>query len=322
MEIKLCPNCHTKNSVDAWTCINCGLTLSINTVVDENNIDSEIPDEIELRSDILGEEAKSKNAKPKTNYSTPIPRDGIHELKVSNNQYPIKLEHNSWWMKPIFGKEHRRWVLYNGIGFVIALFIIPIIVFLEGDYHLIDLFFLVFDRDLSALLNLVSAVIILGLCMGVAQILALEIHLCVADRLIWIGACTIGLLFTYYSSVLSHEYHDDSGLVIMLGGGLGGLMIGFFQWRILRNYMRQSWYWIISNLFAGLIGFGVISWTSVISWMVDNSRFGLDKIFGKITVSNLALLGGIFGVIFGVISGMPIYLWQRVGQENVEQYPD
>lgn len=34
MKVRICPDCDTHNPEDAWSCANCGYTLSINTLVD------------------------------------------------------------------------------------------------------------------------------------------------------------------------------------------------------------------------------------------------------------------------------------------------
>lgn len=40
MEIKLCPNCGSENPVDTWNCVNCGITLSVKTVIREDDPDA------------------------------------------------------------------------------------------------------------------------------------------------------------------------------------------------------------------------------------------------------------------------------------------
>lgn len=40
MKIKLCPKCGKQNDEDAWNCIDCGATLSLNTLIDADEIET------------------------------------------------------------------------------------------------------------------------------------------------------------------------------------------------------------------------------------------------------------------------------------------
>jgi hypothetical protein len=42
MKVKLCPKCGKQNDVDAWNCADCGATLSMNTIVDMGDIQSQV----------------------------------------------------------------------------------------------------------------------------------------------------------------------------------------------------------------------------------------------------------------------------------------
>ncbi|MEQ8462981.1 hypothetical protein [Coleofasciculus sp. E1-EBD-02] len=74
----------------------------------------------------------------------------------------------------------------------------------------------------------------------------------------------------------------------MIEGIIGGTIIGFAQWLVLRRYLSSAWWWIIASLLGwgvmGLSSFGVIGWFAprtmrlfprLVYGVVDGATLGL-----------------------------------------------
>ena len=104
-------------------------------------------------------------------------------------------------------------------------------------------------------------------------------------------------------------------MVLLLAGGLGlvgGAVLSFAQWLVLRAQIQKAGWWILANMLAWLVGMPVIFW-------------GIDAAQkGQSVVQIVLLMGGVLllaGAIVGAIHGAFLVWMARpagMGKEPVE----
>ena len=127
----------------------------------------------------------------------------------------------------------------------------------------------------------------------------------------WWRATTIGALIAYFmgylpSSIMSLGAETAStapvseppqSIVLLLAAGmglLGGAVLSFAQWLVLRKHVQRAWIWIPANMLAWMAGMPLIFWG--IDWIQR-----MDS-----TLQMVGVMAGILlavGVIVGAIHG-------------------
>jgi len=174
----------------------------------------------------------------------------------------------------------KKWLIYNFFGWLLGTLLVLI---LSSSFDTIGI------EDLQFFVA-----IGIGLGIGIAQWLVLKN---ITDiKTTWISATIIGLTIPFLiSDTLNYfELLNLKSLLIPVCVGIGSLLVGFFQSKLLKNYNIRILNWMIISFFSWmLIALAVYSveYTNLISKNVW---------FGFITNLILLLSGGI---ILGIITG-------------------
>ena len=174
----------------------------------------------------------------------------------------------------------KKWVLYNFFGWLLGTIFVLI---LSSSF------------DAVGIENLQFFVAIgIGLGIGIAQWLVLKNITNIKPT--WISVTIIGLTIPFViADILKHfELLDLKSLFIPVCVGVGSLLVGFFQSKLLENHSIKILNWMIVSFISWLlIALAVYSveYTSLIS---KNVWFGF-------TTNLLLLLSG--GIILGIITG-------------------
>jgi hypothetical protein len=127
----------------------------------------------------------------------------------------------------------------------------------------------------------------LGLLLGIGQWLALRSRLPRSGRWIvysFVGGVVVGLA--------AHQAGNRADSVAAFGAY--GIIMGAFQWVVLRGLLRRSALWIPANGIAWAVGSQSIVW-------IDRIALGTAWPFGELLT--VAVMYGLLGAMIGAITG-------------------
>jgi magnesium-transporting ATPase (P-type) len=202
----------------------------------------------------------------------------------------------------------RRWTLANALAELFGLgltFVITGLVFSRLDNY---------QTVISILLSFLFAVLsgaVEATVVGLAQWWAMRPWFPAVSRLAWWRATMVGALVAYVLGYLpstlmsmgeataqSTPVEEPAQWVVLLlaagMGAVGGVVLSFAQWLVLRSAVRQAGVWIPANMLAWAFGMPVIFWG------IDLA-FKLPVIWQSVLVMAVSLLAA--GAVVGAVHG-------------------
>lgn len=167
-----------------------------------------------------------------------------------------------------------------------------------------------------------------GACLGIAQILALGWYFPKLNSLWphWIAWTTIGMTIGWIVVIISslllvaldrafllHPAHP------LITFSIGGAIVGFIQWRVLRQSVKKASWWIPMNIIGWSIGafVGLRAGHAVHEAMIPGYEGG--NIFGFVDAIHTFVTGAVTTSVFSLITGIVLLVLARLSMASLTE---